>query len=266
MSRPVLMLGLVALVVLVIGMLSGIILGSMVMGPPSSVHALKESSEYAAGFSILCGKEVYRNETLKDVPMKGLIVKLESDKIIVTEGEPRIVVYKVEGLLCGHRRDGPEWSVRDRDGVLWVEVDKGILEIYVPLDSLESLSIEAYSGSASIYLNGSRSLRESKVYVGSGIVDMTLAGLQNLRNYTIILDSGAATINLDYNGESGGDVYVQLSSGRLNLDMSGEINACLSSSNVSSGSASISLPVECGSGFVKVHVEVSDGSAVIVGG
>ena len=100
---------------------------------------------------------------------------------------------------------------------------------------------------------------ESRVEVDSGIVNMRLGGLRSLRNYTVTLDSGMANIDLDYSEASGGDVYVHLSSGQLNLDLNGNVNACLASSRVSSGFASLDLPGECGGNDVRVHVEVSSG-------
>ncbi len=266
MPKSNLILGSIALVTLLVGMASGIAFGPRISEPLGDVEGLFKGFNtgfFSMNLEFICKKRVYKNDTLDIDSIKEIIVRVGSGKASITQGEPRIVVYTLSGVFCNINPSKPRWSVDVENDSLIVELNGGILELYIPASQLESLDVRVESGIVDVWLDDLPRLEESRVKVESGIVNINLKGLSRLSNYTVKVESGVTNIDLDFRKTNGGDVYIDVSSGQLNMDINGYANACLASSFISSGFASIDLPSKCTTGDLRVHVRVSSGIASI---
>ncbi len=250
-------LGLIALVTLLTGAISGIALAPQVSKPFSDVENLIQ------GLGVLCKKSVYRNDTINIDDLKALEVTVKSGKVMVGSGEPRIIVYTFRGVLCGSNLREPRWNLMVEDESIILELREGIVELYLQPGQLESLKVKVESGVIDLDLENLENLEVSEVEVSSGVAVISLSGLASIYNYTINIESGVANIDLDFKESHKGYLYADVASGQLNLDMKGDVDACLESSKITSGLATIDLPEKCTQDSLRVRVNVASGIASI---
>ncbi len=253
-------LGILALLTLLTGILSGVVFAPKISNPLKEEEGvIQKLGVTLSQLGIHCKKIIYANETIESDSIKSLKVDVSSGEAVVKVGKPRIIVYTLKGILCNPNQRSPRWNLSLENGTLRLEVHEGIVELYIQPEQLESLQVNLESGIIKAMLGNLNDLETSETRVTSGMAAISLAGLESLNNYTADVESGAAYIDLDFNKNSDGTLHASVESGQLNIMMKGNVSACLKSSRVVSGLTKIDLPEECSQNALKVSVKAETG-------